>query len=32
MAADRPVLEFRVITETHGLEYVDTELTKNQSA
>ncbi len=32
MAADCPVLEFRVITETHGLEYVDTELTKRQSA
>ena len=32
LAADRPVIEFRIISETHGLEYVDTELTKTPSA
>jgi quinol monooxygenase YgiN len=30
MAAVRPVLEFRVISETHGLEYIATQLAKKE--
>jgi quinol monooxygenase YgiN len=32
MAADRPTVEFRVISDTHGLEYVDAELAKREPA
>jgi quinol monooxygenase YgiN len=30
MAANRPVLEFRVISDTHGLEYITNQLTNNE--
>jgi quinol monooxygenase YgiN len=32
MAADRPVLEFRVVSDTHGLEFIASELINKEPA